>query len=142
MPLIRPLAANGVNGLDAALRLAHGSQQFLRTGRQQAAMVWGRGANAFFSTPRVSKAGDAYELASAFSDDFAKLVNKGESPFEGVNIDIPSWDKIGSNMGLAPKYAACEAYGRSPGVVGMVAGKLGLPPDWTDDGPRAARKPQ
>ncbi|KRQ89354.1 hypothetical protein CQ10_41015 [Bradyrhizobium valentinum] len=112
-----------------------------RSGKQQAAMVWGRGATAFFSTPRASKASDAYDLAGAFGDDFANLLNKGESPFEGVGIDIPSWDKIGSKMGLAPKYAACENYGRAPGIAGLVGGKLGLPPEWTDDGPKVARKP-
>jgi hypothetical protein len=112
-----------------------------RAGKQQAAMVWGRGATAFFSTPRASKASDAYDLAGAFGDDFAKLLNKGESPFEGVGIDIPSWDTIGSKMGLAHKYAACENYGRAPGIAGLAGGKLGLPPEWTDDGPKAARKP-
>jgi hypothetical protein len=117
------------------------AEAFDRSGRQQAAMVGGRGASLFFSTPRVSKASDAYDLAGAFGDDFAKLLNKGESPFEGIGIDIPSLDKIGSNMGLAPKYAACETYGRAPGIAGLVGGKLGLPPEWTDDGPVAARKP-
>ncbi len=112
-----------------------------RSGRQQAAMVWGRGATAFFSTPRASKASDVYDLAGAFGDDFANLLNKGQSPFEGVGIDIPSWDKIGSKMGLAPKYAACENYGRAPGIAGLVGGKLGLPPEWTDDGPKVARSP-
>jgi hypothetical protein len=112
-----------------------------RSGRQQAAMVWGRGATVFFSTPRASKASDAYDLAGAFGDDFAKLLNKGVSPFEGAGIDIPSWDTIGSKMGLAPKYAACENYGRAPGIAGLVGGKLGLPPEWTDDGPKVARKP-
>ncbi|MBR0842189.1 DUF3313 domain-containing protein [Bradyrhizobium liaoningense] len=111
-----------------------------RTGRQQAAMIWARGATAFFSTPRASKTSDAYELAGAFGDDFGKLLNKGESPFEGFNIEIPTWQKVSSNMGLAPKYAACETYGRAPGIAGLVGGKLGLPPEWTDDGPKATRK--
>lgn len=117
------------------------------SGRQQAAMVWGRGAQAFFSTPRVSKASDAYDLAQEFGDDFATLLIKGKSPFEnnlldGDGIDIPSWQKVSSKMGLPPKYAACEAYGRSPGIVGMVGGKLGLPPEWTDrSGSNRAPKP-
>ncbi|WP_235885114.1 DUF3313 domain-containing protein [Bradyrhizobium frederickii] len=110
------------------------------TGRQQAAMIWGRGANAFFSTPRASRASDAYDLARDFGDDFAKMLNKGESPFEGFSIDIPSLEKVGSNIGLAPKYAACETYGRAPGIAGLVGGKLGLPPEWTDDGPAETRK--
>lgn len=106
------------------------------SGQQQAAMLWGRGATAFFSSPKVSKASDAYDLAAAFGDDFAELLVKGESPFEGIGINIPSWQKINSNVGLAPKYAACENFGRSPGLVGFVGGKIGLPPEWTDKGPR------
>lgn len=111
-----------------------------RSGRQQAAMVWARGATVFFSTPRASKASDAYDLARAFGDDFAKLVNKGQSPFDGVGIDIPPMERVSSNMGLAPKYAACETYGRAPGIAGLIGGKLGLPPEWTDDGPKGTRK--
>ncbi|MDQ2082749.1 DUF3313 domain-containing protein [Xanthobacteraceae bacterium Astr-EGSB] len=111
------------------------------SGRQQAAMVWGRGATAFFSTPRVSKASDAYDLAAAFGEDFASLLVKGESPFKSTGIDIPSWQKVSSNMGLAPKHAACEAYGRSPGIPGLVGGKLGLPPEWTDSGRETNPKP-
>lgn len=112
-----------------------------RAGRQQAAMVWGKGATAFFSTPRVSKASDAYDLAGAFGEDFADLLVKGESPFEFTGIDIPSWQKVSSKMGLAPKHAACEIYGRAPGLVGMIGGKLGLPPEWTDAGPNGHPKP-
>jgi hypothetical protein len=112
-----------------------------RSGQQQAAIVWGRGATAFFSTPRVSKASDAYDLAKEFGDDFATLLNKGESPFDGVGIGIPSLEKVSSKMGLAPKYAACEAYGRSPGIAGWAGDKLGLPPEWTDSGPKGGRKP-
>lgn len=106
------------------------------SGQQQAAMLWGRGATAFFSSPKVSKASDAYDLAAAFGEDFAELLVKGESPFESIGINIPSWQKINSNIGLAPKYAACENFGRSPGLVGFAGGKIGLPPEWTDDGPR------
>lgn len=105
------------------------------SGQQQAAMLWGRGATAFFSSPKVSKASDAYDLAAAFGEDFAELLVKGESPFESIGINIPSWQKINSNIGLAPKYAACENFGRAPGLVGFVGGKIGLPPEWTDEGP-------
>ena len=105
-------------------------------GKQQAAMLWGRGATAFFSSPKASKASDAYDLAAAFGDDFAYLLVKGKSPFGGGDLDLnlPSWQKINSAMGLAPKYAVCEDYGRSPGLVGALGGKLGLPPEWTDTG--------
>ncbi|UGY15428.1 DUF3313 domain-containing protein [Bradyrhizobium septentrionale] len=101
--------------------------------RQQAAMIWARGANSFTSSPMVSSAGDAYELASSFSDDFSKLVVTGTTPF-GKPPDLPSFDKIGASFGGKPKYAACEAFGRNPGLVGMAAGKLGLPPEWSDKG--------
>lgn len=103
-------------------------------GRQQAAMLWARGANAMFSSPRISKANDAYDLADAFGEDFGALLVKGTSPFGNNGIDLPSWQKIGSTIGLAPKYAACESYGRYPGLTGFVGGQLGLPPEWTDKG--------
>lgn len=102
--------------------------------RQQAAMVWARGANSFTNSPRVSSAADAYDLASSFSDDFSKLVVTGATPF-GKPPELPSFDKIGSSLGGKPKYAACEAFGRSPGLVGMAAGRLGLPPEWSDKAP-------
>jgi hypothetical protein len=106
------------------------------SGRQQAAMLWGRGATAFFSSPRASKASDAYDLAGAFGEDFANLLIKGESPFQSNGIDIPSWHKVSSNLGLAPKYAACESYGRYPGIAGLIGDQIGLPPEWTDSGPK------
>ncbi|HEX2841346.1 DUF3313 domain-containing protein [Hyphomicrobium sp.] len=111
------------------------------SGQQQASMLWGRGATAFFSSPKASKASDAYDLAYEFSNDFSELLSKGESPFgDGINLPtLPSWQKINSTMGLAPKYAACEDYGRAPGVVGMVGEQLGLPPEWTDSGAKPAQ---
>jgi len=110
-------------------------------GRQQAAMLWGRGATVFFSSPKVSKASDAYDLAGAFGEDFANLLIKGESPFKTTGIDIPSWQKVSSTMGLAPKYAACESYGRYPGIAGLIGDQIGLPPEWTDSGPKRTPKP-
>jgi hypothetical protein len=110
------------------------------SGQQQAAMLWGRGATVFFSSPKASKASDAYDLAAAFGDDFGQLLNKGESPFGGAGVNIPSWQKVNSAMGLAPKHAACESFGRSPGIVGLVGDKVGLPPEWTDGGAKASAK--
>jgi Protein of unknown function (DUF3313) len=111
------------------------------SGRQQAAMLWGRGATVFFSSPKVSKASDAYDLAGAFGEDFANLLIKGESPFKTSGIDIPSWQKVNSTMGFAPKYAACESFGRYPGIAGFVGEQIGLPPEWTDSGPKRTPKP-
>ncbi|WP_371348242.1 DUF3313 domain-containing protein [Ancylobacter sp. IITR112] len=104
------------------------------TGQPQASMLWARGANAFFSSPRASKASDAYELADAFGQDFGYLLVKGESPFGQKGVELPSAQRVNSSMGLAPKNAACESYGRYPGLAGAVGGHLGLPPEWTDKG--------
>jgi hypothetical protein len=111
-------------------------------GQQQAAMVWGRGATAFFSSPKASKASDAYDLSAAFGDDFGYLLVKGKSPFGGFDPSLPSLHKINSAIGLAPKQAVCENYGRAPGIVGAVGGKLGLPPEWTDQGRKQAAAPR
>jgi hypothetical protein len=103
------------------------------SGKQQAAMIWARGANSFTNSPTVSTAGDAYDLAASFGGDFSQLLVTGASPF-GKAPSLPSLDKIGSSLGGKPKYAACETFGRGPGVVGMIAGRVGLPPEWSDKG--------
>jgi hypothetical protein len=104
-----------------------------RTGKQQAAMLWARGANSFTNSPTVSAAGDAYDLATSFGSDFSQLLVTGITPF-GKSPSLPSLDKIGSSLGGKPKSAACEAFGRSPGVAGMIAEKVGMPPEWSDKG--------
>ena len=111
-------------------------------GQQQAAMLWGKGAAAFFSKPRVSKASDAYDLAAAFAEDFTYLLVKGKTPFGANSFELPSWEnawqrveqKFNSTFGLAHKYSVCETYGRSPGLFGLVGNQIGLPPEWTDKG--------
>lgn len=108
-----------------------------RTGKQQAAMIWARGANSFTNSPTVSAAGDAYDLATSFGGDFSQLLVTGETPF-GKTPKLPSLDKMGSSFGGKPKNAACEAFGRGPGVAGMIAGTVGLPPEWTDKGAAAS----
>jgi hypothetical protein len=102
-------------------------------GEQRAAMIWGRGANALFGTTRVSAAGDAYEFASAFGDDFSTLIVTGESPF-GKMPALPSGQRLQAMAGGAPKQAVCEAFGRAPGVTGLIGGIVGAPPEWTDRG--------
>jgi hypothetical protein len=102
-------------------------------GQQKAAMIWGRAANALFDPGRVAQEGDAYTLAVAFGDDFSKLLVKGESPF-GKLPAPPSFERLGAQLGGAPKYPACETFGRSPGLAGLIGDGIGLPPDWTDKG--------
>jgi hypothetical protein len=96
-------------------------------------MIWARGANSFTSAPRVSSDGDAYDLASAFGDDFGKLLVTAESPFGKVSAP-PSIGSLKAALGGAPKEAVCEAFGRAPGLTGMIGQRIGLPPDWTDRG--------
>jgi cytochrome c551/c552 len=52
----------------------------------------------------------------------------------------PSLQKISATFGGKAKYAACEAFGRGPGVTGMVAQHIGMPPEWTDDGAAPANE--
>ncbi len=102
-------------------------------GKQDAAMVWGRGATFLSGGARVSTSGDAYELASAFGEDFSKLVVTGESPFK-FQPKPPSVERLQAWAGGAPKHAACAAFGREPGIAGLVSGAVGLPQEWTDKG--------
>ena len=102
-------------------------------GFQKAAMVWARSANSIGSSARLANEGDAYDLAADFGADFAKLVTTGESPFGGIPA-LPPMESIPVRLGGAPKYVACEAYGRFPGITGLAGQGLGLPPAWTDSG--------
>ena len=104
-------------------------------GRQMAAMMWAKGAS-FINKSRVSRVGDAYELASSFGDDFSELLITGEDPFRFTWPSLPYMHRLKSKFGGAPKEAACDAFGRK-GVTDMVAGKFGFPPEWTDDGAQA-----
>jgi hypothetical protein len=103
---------------------------------QRAAMVWARGANSITNNPRVSDVGDAYALASTFANDFSQMLAAGKEP-QLLDISLPSIDRIRSSLGGEHKYAACETFGRTPGLAGLVAGKFGAPPEWTDEGSNA-----
>lgn len=100
-------------------------------GQQHAAIVWSRGANSITNSPRVSEIGDAYGLAGTFAGEFSRMLVKGERQ-GGINLDIPSGQRLKSQLGGAPKYAACDAFGRAPGVGGFVASAVGAPPSWAD----------
>jgi hypothetical protein len=106
-------------------------------GVQKAVMIWGRGANAFLDSGTVAKEGDAYSLAAKFGGDFSKMLVKGKTPF-GATPSFPSRASVAALVGRAPKYEACKAFGKSPGVAGFVGERLGLPPKWTDKAPANA----
>jgi hypothetical protein len=98
---------------------------------QKAAVVWSKGANSITNNARVSEVGDAYSLASNFGKYFARMLVTGKEP-KGVDLSLPSAQRMNSALGGKPKYAACDAFGRAPGLAGMVADKVGAPPQWTD----------
>jgi hypothetical protein len=110
------------------------------TGQQKAAMLWAKGASSFFgNTTRVSPVGDAYELASAFGDDFSELMLTGEDPFRFKLPSLPYMHRWKSTFGGAPKEAVCDSFGRK-GVTDMIAGNFGFPPQWTDKGAQAEQQ--
>ncbi|MBW9060404.1 DUF3313 domain-containing protein [Agrobacterium pusense] len=104
---------------------------------QRAATVWSRGANSITNSARVSEVGDAYSIASSFGNYFSRMLATGKVP-AGLSLSPPSGQRIQSALGGKPKHAACEAFGRAPGLAGAVASRIGAPPEWTDK----ARKPE
>ncbi|WP_245448381.1 hypothetical protein [Neorhizobium sp. T6_25] len=84
----------------------------------------------------VSQIGDAYSLAASFGSDFSRMLVSGKTPFKGLP-KIPSGQRIKSGLGGKPKFAACERFGRSPGLVDFAVSQVGMPPSWTDKQPPA-----
>lgn len=109
-------------------------------GGQRAAMVWARGANSIQNKPRLSEVGDAYGLATTFGRQFARMLVTGKEA-GSLDISLPSGQRVRSWLGGKPKYAACDSFGRAPGLMGVVAEKFGAPPEWTDRRPQAAQQP-
>ncbi len=110
------------------------------TGVQRAAIVWSRGANSFSNEARVSKVGDAYDLAASFGTEFSRMVIAGKEPGT-LNIHLPSIYEIRTGLGGRPGSPLCENYGRSPGLLGAVGASFGAPPSWTDKGSPTRNSP-
>lgn len=127
LPVSVPRLPIGLGGL------AVEAEALDKDGIQRAAIVWSRGANSITNEARVSEVGDAYGLASSFADHFSDMLTKGKVT-SGVNLSLPSRQKLRSQLGGAPKNVACEAYGRSPGIPGLALGLIGAPPSWADHG--------
>lgn len=83
----------------------------------------------------VSEVGDAYSLGANFGKYFSRMLVSGKEP-KGLDLSLPSGQRLNSALGGKPKYAACDAFGRSPGLAGVVADKVGAPPEWTDKQPK------
>jgi hypothetical protein len=125
LPVSIPRLPVGLGGLSVE------AEALDRSGMQRAAMVWGRGANSIQNAPTISEVSDAYGLASTFASEFARILVTGEEP-EGLDISLPSRQRVRSWLGASHKYATCEAYGRAPGIPGLIARKFGAPPELTD----------
>jgi Protein of unknown function (DUF3313) len=111
-------------------------------GAQVAGIVWESDANPFASKPRASPAGDAYDLATSFSTEFARVLKRtkfGWTP-EAMLASLPTPDEVVANVSYAvdgkASAPACEVYGNGPGLIGSIAGNFGAPPEWTDTGKR------
>lgn len=128
LPVGVPRLPVGLGGLSVEAEAVDGA------GVQRAAMVWARGANSLQNNPRVSEVGDAYGLAVKFGDEFSRMLEIGKEP-EGLDLSLPSGQRLQSWFGGKPKYEACDAFGRAPGLVGAVADKVGAPPEWADNRP-------
>jgi len=130
VPMPVPRFPIGLGGLSVEVEARDAS------GHQEAAMIWARGADALMSTPKVSTASDAYDLAKSFAFDFSTLLVTAASPFQTVPA-LPSMQSIHAALGAPPREAVCERFGRGPGVQGLIGDTIGLPPEWTDQGARA-----
>ena len=102
---------------------------------QRAAMVWGGASNAFTNQARFSPASDAYDLAGEFGQDFGFYLATGQDPFKAP-LTLPTYDRVRiTTLGEAPLDPDCEAFGRAPGIDGILGDYVGAPPEWTDKGP-------
>lgn len=133
LPIAAPRLPIGLGGI------AVEAEAIDQSGNQVAATVWARGANAISNTPRVSLVGDAYALAATFGNEFSKLIVDGQDR-NGLDLSLPSAHRVQSWFGGTPKHAACETFGRSPGLVGLIASRFGAPPKWTDRAQPSASK--
>lgn len=125
LPVGVPRLPIGLGGLAVEAEAVDGN------GAQRAAIVWSRGANSITNGARVSEVGDAYDLASSFAAQFSQMLVNGRKP-SGLDLSLPSGQKLKSQLGGKPKNAACEAFGRAPGLGAVLAGAVGASPSWTD----------
>jgi hypothetical protein len=129
VPLPLPRIPVGLGGLSAEAEAQDAG------GRQVAALVWARGADAITTRARMSAGGDAYELASSFSADFATLLRYGSATAPTtVETIVPSGADLTYSMTGTPS-AACARFGKGPSLTGTVSGIFGAPPDWTEQKP-------
>nr|WP_276524166.1 DUF3313 domain-containing protein [Ensifer adhaerens] len=131
LPVSVPRLPVGLGGLAVEAEAVDAS------GLQSAAMLWARGANSILDKPRVSEVGDAYSFSTKFADAFSQVLISGKEP-KALDISLPTRQRMQSWLGGKPKYAACDAFGRAPGLVGAIAAKYGAPPQWIDKKPKAA----
>ncbi len=132
VPVPTPRLPIGLGGLGAEAE-AHNAQ-----GKQVAAMIWARGANAITDKARVSSAGDAYDLAPSFANDFVELLTYGKDKTfrDKINANLPGVDDLVYKVNGTATSPICTVYGNGSGLIGLVGGNFGVPPEWTDNGKR------
>jgi hypothetical protein len=81
--------------------------------QQRAAMIWGGGANAFTNQARFSAAGDAYDLAGEFGQDFGTLLVTAVDPeLESYPHHHPRRGSARSGLRAVRPRARHRRYGR------------------------------
>ena len=86
------------------------------------------------ASPRFSPISDAYDLAGEFGQDFGFYLATGQDPFKAP-LTLPTYDRLRITvLGEAPLDPDCEAFGRAPGIDGILGDYVGLPPEFGDKG--------
>ena len=100
-------------------------------GQQLASLVWSRKANVLDSGG-VSQISDAYAFSDGFSSAFYKLL----TPAKSDKSVAPKLDPKAVKEQKKVNRAACDVYGKGPGVKGFLAGfsPVGAAPEWSDKG--------
>ena len=130
VPLPLPRIPVGLGGLSAEAEARDAN------GRQVAALVWARGADAVTTRARMSAGGDAFELSSSFSADFATLLRYGSaSAPTTVESVLPSGGDLSYSLTGTPS-PACARFGKGPNFAGTVSSVFGAPLDWTEQKPK------
>lgn len=106
-----------------------------RDGRQVAALVWARGADAITTGARVSEEADAHTLAASFATHLSRLLLSGEDPTgNALPGGLPNAQGISDYFGGDARHAACARFGKYSAFSDGLAARLGLPPELTDEG--------
>ena len=109
-----------------------------RTGSQKAAIIWARGAD--LQSPAGIQGRRRLRVRVGLRRRFQQAPGHRRQPVQDLAfVADHGWDQLGAWRGSQGK-SACEAFGRGPGVPGLMGGALGLPPELTDKGAPESRE--